>query len=77
MISVMARRPPRTGRPSKGERQLFVTRLPAPLAEQFRDEADALELTLTDHLANIVAAHYGAPAIVEVVEDAAQERLIA
>ncbi len=73
----MARRATRTGRPSKGCRELFVTRLPDQLAERFRDDAEALDLTLTDHLANIVAGHYGLPPIAAVPKPSAQERLIA
>ena len=64
------------GRPHKGERQLFATRLPTDLAELLRDEAEDCGLTLSDHLANIAAEHFGRPPLVGAAPPQ-EERLIA
>jgi len=55
---------------------LFATRLPTDLAELLRDEADEVGLTLSDHLANIAAEHFGRPLVTAPVPPQ-QERLIA
>ncbi len=72
----MARRGSNGGRPSKGDRELFATRLPVELAEMVRDDADRSDLSLSEHLANLVALHYGRP-LVAVSQSSQQERLIA
>ncbi len=51
------------GRKSRGERELFSTRLPVALASQLRVDAERLDLSLTDALANLVAAAYGHPPV--------------
>jgi len=72
----MARRGSNGGRPSKGDRELFATRLPVELAELVRDDADRSDLSLSEHLANLVAQHYERP-LVAVARPPQQERLIA
>ena len=55
------RRPAQGGRPSKGEREPVLTRLPRQLADRLRDEADDQGLTYSDWLGNLVAKHSGEP----------------
>ncbi len=59
----MGRGRPGAGRPSRGDRWLVCTRLPADLADLFRAEADRLDLTYNDLLANLAAEHYGRPPV--------------
>jgi hypothetical protein len=50
----MAERRGRGGRPSKGQRDLFVTRPPMEDADKLRDLADELGMTLSDTLAALL-----------------------
>jgi len=56
-------RKPGPGRKSRGDRELFSTRLPVALAGQLRADAERLDLSLTDTLANLVAVAYGHPPV--------------
>ena len=55
MIRPMAKRTSRGGRPSKGPRDLMVTRLQAPVAEQVRNLAVDRDWSYSDTLAALVA----------------------
>jgi hypothetical protein len=52
-------RPPGAGRPSKGAREYFGTRLPAELAALVRAESDRLDLSYSEYIANILAVQHG------------------
>ena len=45
------------GRPSKGERRLISTRLPVSQADEIYERADALEITVTDYVAQVLLEH--------------------
>ena len=64
IICRMARRPATGGRPSKGKREPLLTRAPAALAQVVRDEAERLELSYSDYIANVLAAAHGFPPVV-------------
>lgn len=72
----MARRPASGGRPSKGVREQLLTRAPAELAQAVRDQAERLNLTYSDYIANVLAAAHGFPPVAEPKDDA-QMRLTA
>ena len=59
----MARRPASGGRPSKGIREQLLTRAPSDLAQAVRDEAERLDLTYSDYIANVLAAAHGFPPV--------------
>ena len=61
----MARRPASGGRPSKGKREQLLTRAPSDLAQAVRDEAERLDLTYSDYIANVLAAAHGVPPVAE------------
>lgn len=67
---------PGSGRRSKGERVQFITRLPIELATRVRAEAEELDLSYSEALANRVAASYGLPPVA-VSPAAGQQKLIA
>jgi len=73
---VMARQRNAGGRPHKGDRKLFSTRLPQDLAELMSAEADELDLTYSDYLANLVAEHFDRGLLVAPAPQL-EERLIA
>lgn len=54
MISRMPKRTPGKGRPSKGERDLMVTRLPIATGEAVRELAATRDWTYSDTLAALV-----------------------
>lgn len=58
----MARRRGSGGRPSKGPRVPFMTRVPEPLGDAISDAADAAGLTLSDYIAGVLANAHGFPA---------------
>jgi hypothetical protein len=72
----MARQRNAGGRPHKGDRKLFSTRLPQDLAELMSAEADEFDLTYSDYLANLVAEHFGRGLLVAPAPQL-EERLIA
>lgn len=72
----MARHPAQGGRPSKGDRAPLLTRPPLELAQAVRAEAERLDLSYSDYIANILAATHGFPPVV-ITKDEAQMKLIA
>ncbi|WP_193614317.1 hypothetical protein [Nocardioides lijunqiniae] len=46
------------GRPSKGDRHLFQSRVPRDLAETVMDEAERLGLNYSDYIAAVLAAKH-------------------
>lgn len=56
------------GRPSKGERDLLVTRPAAPIGQAIRARADASELTISEYIARLLAEHVGLPDLAPAVE---------
>lgn len=61
----MARRQGSGGRPSKGDRLTLLTRTPAALGLAVQAEAERLDLSYSDYIANVLAAAHGFPPIVE------------
>ncbi len=57
------------GRPSKGERVRVMSRVAPGVAEALRSEAERLDLSYSDVIANALAAHYGHPPLVASSED--------
>ena len=51
------------GRPSKGPRHQFVVRVSPDLADEVFAEAERLDLSFNETIANALAAHYGYPLI--------------
>lgn len=49
----------RGGRPSKGERDLLVSRVPRQIAEEIRKQADDLDITLSEYIAGVLAEAHG------------------
>ena len=47
------------GRPSKGDRRVIWARVPVDLAARVFNDAEQNEMTYSDTVANIIAAHYG------------------
>ena len=52
---------PDFGRPSKGERDAFLTKPAVPVGELIRDNAEALGMSFGDYISAIVANHLGMP----------------
>lgn len=52
-------RPAGAGRPSKGAREYFGTRLPVELAAVIRAESDRLDLSYSEYIANVLAVQHG------------------
>jgi hypothetical protein len=59
----MNRRPSSGGRPSKGNRRPLLTRPPAALADAVRAEAERLDLSYSDYVANVLAEKHGFPPV--------------
>lgn len=57
----MPKRAAAGGRPSKGNRVRMMTAVSPAVSEAVRREAEELDLTYSDVMANILAAHYGQP----------------
>lgn len=51
------------GRPHKGDRPQRTVRVPRNVNTLIERDAEALGLTMSDFLANIVMAHYGLPPV--------------
>jgi predicted HicB family RNase H-like nuclease len=49
------------GRPHKGNRHLFQSRVPQPLAELVMEQAAAAGLTINDYLASVIADAHDYP----------------
>jgi predicted HicB family RNase H-like nuclease len=58
----MARRRGSGGRPSKGPRIAFTTRVPESLGDVISDAADDAGLSLNDYIAGVLAHAHGLPA---------------
>ena len=61
----MRQRPPGSGRKSKGPRDVFTTRLPTALGDLVRADAERVDLSYSDYMANLVAEKYGFPLVAE------------
>ena len=72
----MVRRRPGPGRPSKGDRTVFTTRIPAQIAEALRAYADEADLSYSEAVANAVAEKFGFPPVAS-PPVADQQKLIA
>ncbi|MGZ4524769.1 MAG: hypothetical protein ACXVXO_15380 [Mycobacteriaceae bacterium] len=72
----MSRHTAQGGRPSKGDRAPLLTRPPIELAQAVRAEAERLDLSYSDYIANILAAAHGFPPVVG-PKDSKQMQLIA
>lgn len=53
---------PGAGRPSKGDRRQFVTRVPRAAADLVLAEAEARDLSYSEYLAIVIALAHGVPA---------------
>ena len=51
----------RGGRPSKGKRDQFVSRVPWELGDLVRERADAEQVTVSDYIAVVLAERVGRP----------------
>lgn len=49
----------RGGRPSKGDRHTFVTRVPRAAADLVQAEADKLGLSYSEYIAYVLSTHHG------------------
>lgn len=49
----------RVGRPSKGDRHTFVTRVPRAAADRVQAEADKLGLSYSEYIAYVLSAAHG------------------
>jgi antitoxin component of RelBE/YafQ-DinJ toxin-antitoxin module len=47
------------GRPSKGDRRYLASRVPESLAQAVYDAADELGITVSDYIADLLAAEHG------------------
>lgn len=72
----MRQRPEGSGRRSKGPRDVFTTRIPTPLADKLRADAQRQDLSYSDFLANVVAEKYGHD-LVAAAKDTDQMKLTA
>lgn len=54
-------RPRKGGRPSKGERHLFQSRVPVGLADTIMDESERLGMTFSDYIALVLAEKHDYP----------------
>ncbi len=59
----MPRRVSQGGRPSKGARIAMISRVAPAVAEAVRNEAERLDLSYNDLIANILADRYGLPPV--------------
>jgi hypothetical protein len=54
---------PGSGRKGKGPREVLATRVPPELAQLLREEAERLDLSYSEVLANVLAAHFDLPPV--------------
>lgn len=59
----MGATPGRGGRKTRGPRRALGVRVPIPLADDVLRAADAAGLTITDYVANMLAAAHGHPPV--------------
>lgn len=57
----MAKHKPGPGRPSRGKRHPFFTRIPEELASEVIEEADARDMSYSEYIALVVAEKHGRP----------------
>lgn len=69
------RRKPSGGRPSKGPRDLLVTRPAVELAAVVRNRADELEMSISDYIATVLAEAHGMPHAAPTVHPSTQQEL--
>lgn len=69
------RRTPSGGRPSKGPRDLLVTRPAAELAAVVRDRADELGMSISDYVATVLATAHGMPHAAPSIHATTQQEL--
>jgi hypothetical protein len=68
------------GRPAKGKRQPLLSRVPTPLGDAVKAQADMRDMTVSDYIAALLAQSHGMPelaTIKPVVVTARQELPIA
>lgn len=65
-----------SGRPSKGQRHAFMSRMPMNVATRVMEEADELDVTYSDFIAHLVAARYGIDMPLTPARDADQKELL-
>ena len=73
LITLM-KRTPRGGRPSKGQRDLLVTRPAASLGQIVRDSADECGMTVSDYVAGVLARAHGMPELAPAVATPTQHQ---
>jgi len=66
---------PNFGRPSKGDRDAFLTKPAIPVGEVVRSNAEALGMSYGDYISAIVANHLGLPQYAPQVPISNQEEL--
>ena len=59
----------RKGRKDKGDRVAVLTRPPLALAEAVRAAADEADMSISDYVANVLAAAHGFPPVVGPKDD--------
>jgi hypothetical protein len=52
------------GRPAKGDRQALLSRVPAPLGEAVKAQADMRGMSVSDYIAALLAQNLGMPELV-------------
>ena len=75
MASMPKRVSPGGGRPSKGARELFTTRVPKPVADMIRERAEELDLSFSECIADVLAVALNLPGYAVALKDRAQEEL--
>lgn len=63
------------GRPSKGPRDVFLTRLPPAHASAVRTRAEELDLSYSECIADLLAEAFGLPLVSTMTRDRDQEEL--
>ena len=52
---------PHVGRPSKGDRHTFVSRVPRAAADRVQAEAERLGLSYSEYIAHVLCLHHNVP----------------
>jgi hypothetical protein len=63
-VRVMAAQRHHGGRPAKGDRQALLSRVPTPLGEAVKAQADMRDMTVSDYIAALLAQSLGMPELV-------------
>lgn len=66
---------PVSGRPSKGDRDVFLTRVPRTVGNALRARAEELDLSYSECIADLLAAALDLPQHMSAPKDRAQEEL--